>query len=79
MKTLVLVGAAMFVSSAAAEDQCVPAHTAKSLDANCVHIDLPADVTVQSVVTIKVDPKTVASMTPLSQVDTVVKEVAVAE
>ena len=79
MKTLMFV-AAMFVSTAVmAEDQCVPALTAKSLEAGCVHIQMPADAEARLVITSSVDPRTVSAMPPLPQVDTVVREVVVAE
>jgi len=79
MKTLVFVAAMVVASAAAADDRCTPAPTDKTLEAGCLHIDLPTEAASQTTSTIKVDPKAVASMPSLPQVDTVVREVAVAE
>ncbi len=83
MKTFLLAGAmVMFAAIASGEaiGQCRPALTDRSLDAAaCLYVEAPLDLPVQVTTTVKVDPKTVAAMTPLSQVDIVVREVAVAK
>lgn len=79
MRTLVFVAAMFVASGALAGQQCLPAPTAKSLNAGCVYIQMTLAVKVNPVVTSAVDPKTVAAMPALPQVDTVVREVAVVE